>query len=96
MQLYYCSWCCEGIHPYCLEEGEGPENDLEEKLWVCSRCVVCHVCGSPGVDGLFRCTDCRHYYHIECLGPSAHLTCQPQPDRPWVSISLIIIDNSIE
>nr|XP_053656993.1 uncharacterized protein LOC128705920 isoform X2 [Cherax quadricarinatus] len=82
-QLIYCAWCCEGIHPYCLEDGEGPESEAEEIFWICRRCAVCQVCGAPGADSLLRCSDCRNYYHLECLGPSAHSTCQPTPDRPW-------------
>lgn len=88
LQLLYCSYCCEGLHPYCLEDGEGPESDDEERNWICRRCAVCHVCGSPGVDTLMRCSDCRHYYHIECLGPTSHSTCHPNPSQPWVSVDL--------
>ncbi|XP_068215279.1 histone-lysine N-methyltransferase 2A-like [Palaemon carinicauda] len=82
-RLTFCIWCCEGVHPFCMEDGEGPESDTEEILWICRRCAVCHVCGAPGADSLLRCSDCRNYYHMECLGPSAHSTCQPSPDRPW-------------
>ncbi|KAG7166224.1 histone-lysine N-methyltransferase trithorax-like, partial [Homarus americanus] len=93
-QLLYCAWCCEGIHPYCLEDGEGPESEAEEVFWICRRCAVCQVCGAPGADSLLRCSDCRNYYHLECLGPSAHNTCQPTPDRPWEAESWALLGES--
>ncbi|KAK4299758.1 hypothetical protein Pmani_027978 [Petrolisthes manimaculis] len=93
-QLLYCAWCCEGIHPYCLEDGEGPECEAEEVFWICRRCAVCHVCGAPGADTLLRCSDCRNYYHLECLGPLAHSTCQPTPDRPWEADLLALLGES--
>ena len=88
--MLWCSWCCEGVHPYCLEEGEGPETGQEEATWVCRRCAVCHVCGSGVVtpaadDQLHRCSACLNYYHLECLGPGAHETCNPPNDALWVS-----------
>ncbi|KAK7079931.1 hypothetical protein SK128_001899 [Halocaridina rubra] len=93
-KLLYCIWCCEGVHPFCMEDGEGPESDKEELFWICRRCAVCHVCGAPGADSLLRCSDCRNYYHMECLGPSAHSTCQPSPDRLWEAEMLLHLRES--
>ncbi|RXG72610.1 hypothetical protein Avbf_06314 [Armadillidium vulgare] len=73
-----------GIHPFCLEEGEGPENEEEEWFWVCRKCAVCHVCGAGHYD-LLQCSGCKKHYHLECLGPSSHISCQPSEDGIWAS-----------
>ena len=70
-KMLYCIACCEPHHPFCLEQEDLPNSDLEEQAWVCNRCSVCKVCGggAQGEEGERCCDICRHLFHAGCLPP---------------------------
>ena len=94
--MLWCAWCAEGLHAYCLDEGEGPLNEAEARDWVCRRCAVCNVCGSGSSsrigDTLQRCGACRLYYHLHCLGPDQHRACNPPHLSLWVSVVFLLLE----
>jgi len=41
--LLFCVSCCEGYHPYCLQQEELPQTAELEREWTCARCSLCQV-----------------------------------------------------